>query len=145
MLTKNHLYVVLVMMCCHITLNAAASKQAQSRNLTSPQLIGLALATVCSAAWWANSQHNHSKIGHIRYPFMNRKNILNALIEKETDKEIKRGLEKELEQQECQLALIQGRKNRHNAMRILAAIAGIAAFSGGIYGLQKKKVEADKT
>jgi hypothetical protein len=118
---------------------SSAKKTESERYLTNP-LIAVAIAsTLGGAALWANSQHKHSKIGHERYPHMQRRNIIRARLAEKIDPSERETLKEELAEINYHIGRIHAKKSRLNATRIISGLVALAGLTTTIYGLRKKK------
>ncbi|MEI7580755.1 MAG: hypothetical protein WCJ17_03060 [bacterium] len=115
-------------------------KKAEGERYLSNRLIALAIAsTLGGAALWASSQHKHSKIGHERYPHMQRRNIIRARLAEKIDPSERETLKEELAEINYHIGRIHAKKSRLNATRIISGLVALAGLATTIYGLRKKK------
>ncbi len=115
---------------------------AMSRNLSTTKLVTAGLSALIGVIVWAHSQHQHSKIGHERYPLTQRRNIIKELLASKLARSEQETLKDELEEIQYRLNRIHTKKSKLNGMRILSALAAIAGGATLVYGIRKKKPAA---
>jgi|GEM_PF-3469975 len=116
-------------------------KTGDERYLTIPW-IGVAVASILGGtAVWANSQHKHSKIGHERYPHMQRRNIIRARLAEKIDHSDRETLKEELAEINYRIKKIHAKKSRLNITRIMSGLVALAGLATTIYGIRKKKTD----
>jgi hypothetical protein len=120
--------------------STSTPKKTENERYLSNRLIALAIAsTLGGAALWASSQHKHSKIGHERYPHMQRRNIIRARLAEKIDPSERETLKEELAEINYHIGRIHVKKSRLNATRIISGLVALAGLTTTIYGLRKKK------
>ncbi len=133
MLIKN--YRILIILAFLLPVDAHPKSNTHFDQKTN---IGLATGGLLSLAWWAYAQHNHSKTPHTRYPLIQRRNQIAALLTKETNPNFREKLTAELAEIEENLTAIQDKRSSYQAQRVASLIAAIGLLSGTIYGNSKK-------
>jgi hypothetical protein len=120
---------------------APGAPQKSSRNFELKWNVVAGLSALAGTALWAHSQHNHSKIGHNRYPLMQQRNIIRARMTGLIDPTERARLQDELAEINYRIERLHARKSRLNLLRILGALTAISGLGATAYGIRKKTPE----
>ncbi len=122
---KNSYYAVLIAL--FVTITPTTQLSAADTYLTKKPLIaGSALAGL----GWMYFQRKHSLLGIQRYPFMQRRGILTALIKKEHDLEKQQALEAELATINAKLAEFENKHTDYTAAKYTLLAIALASGTG---------------
>ncbi|MDQ5890276.1 MAG: hypothetical protein QG604_150 [Candidatus Dependentiae bacterium] len=116
---KTYILVACAIACMSMV-NASADRNAKA----------LAIGSLLATAAWLKAQHNFSRLAHERYPLMQRKNILYALIAKEKQPEALAALNSELEKVVGQLEQLRNKRADYQVLRTIFGLCGLGAGIG---------------
>jgi hypothetical protein len=119
------------------TTSAAPAAAPQQFNLGWKETAVVGALGASAALLWAFSQHAHSKIGHSRYPLMQRRNIIRAQLSQKLDTAERETLTSELAEINYRMQRLQARKSRLHLLRILGGLGAITGLPLAGYGIHK--------